>query len=168
LDFRIRGYEPSDLDPCRQLWLELTEWHRQIYESPGIGGDDPGRKFDEHLERVGAANIWVAEADGTVIGMTGLIPSDNESELEPIIVTSAWRKLGVGLALAETVFETARARGDRSVTVKPVARNESALQFFHTLGFDALGQLELIADLRPPGDQKWRAGASLAGREFRL
>ena len=45
----IRLYKPGDLETCRELWVELTEWHRQIYDSPGIGGADPGKQFDEHL-----------------------------------------------------------------------------------------------------------------------
>jgi ribosomal protein S18 acetylase RimI-like enzyme len=165
---RIRDYGQSDLEACRQLWLELTEWHRQIYESPGIGGDDPGRKFDEHLDRVGADNIWIAESGGSAVGMTGLIASEGEAELEPIVVATGWRGRGVGEALARTVLDAARKRGERQLLTRPVARNDAALAFFHRLGFDALGQLELIADLRPLDEQVWRAGPVLAGRTFRL
>lgn len=107
---RIRGFEASDTEACRQLWVELTEWHRHIYESPAIGGDDPGRKFDEHLDRVGAANIWLAERDGKPVGMTGLIPAESESELEPIVVSPSWRGQGIGVALARTV-STLRGNG---------------------------------------------------------
>jgi GNAT superfamily N-acetyltransferase len=168
VSFQIRNYEPSDLDACRQLWVELTEWHREIYGSPTIGGDDPGGKFDEHLERVGGDNIWIAESDGTAIGMTGMIVSAHECELEPIVVTPAWRGCGVGRALGLTVLDAARKRGARQLLVRPVARNDEALKFFHGLGFDALGQLELIADLRPADDQPWRPGPELAGRDFRV
>ncbi len=100
--------------------------------------------------------------------MTGLIPSAADSELEPIIVSPAWRGRGIGAALARTILEAARARGDRYLITRPVARNDAALRFFHSLGFDALGQLELIADLRPPETQVWRPGATLADRTFRL
>jgi GNAT superfamily N-acetyltransferase len=168
VNVRIRGFERSDLEACRQLWVELTEWHRQIYDSPHIGGDDPGRKFDEHLDRVGAEHIWIAESGGTIIGMTGLIASVGEAELEPIVVTPAWRGRGVGEALVRRVFDAARERGERRLLTRPVARNDAALKFFHRLGFDALGQLELIADLRPLDEQVWRAGPVLAGRTFRL
>src|SRR4029453_18386226 len=60
----VRGYEPGDLEWCRGLWVELTQWHRDIFDSPGIGGDNPGLAFDEHLAKVGAENIWVAEDNG--------------------------------------------------------------------------------------------------------
>lgn len=43
---------------------------------------------------------------------------------------------------------------------------DAALGFFYGLGFDVLGQLELIMDLRPAEQQVWRAGAELAGRPF--
>ena len=66
--------------------MELTQWHRDIYASPEIGGSDPGRQFDEHLERVGPENIWVAELDGAVVGLVGLIPDDVQPELEPLVV----------------------------------------------------------------------------------
>jgi GNAT superfamily N-acetyltransferase len=168
MNAHIRNFQPSDLDAARRLWVELTEWHRQIYESPGIGGDDPGGKFDEHLDRVGAEHIWIAESDGRAIGLTGLIPSESDSELEPIVVTPDWRGRGVGEQLARTVVDAARRRGDRYVLARPVARNDAALRFFHRLGFDALGQLEVIADLRPPEEQQWRLGTVLAGRDFRL
>ena len=168
MNVRIRSFEVGDIDACRRLWVELTEWHRQIYDSPGLGGDDPGAKFDEHLDRVGPEHIWIAESDGAAIGMSALIASPGEAELEPIIVTPRWRGRGVGEALARAVIDAARQRGERQVITKPVARNDAGLRFFHRLGFDALGQLELIADLRPLEEQVWRVGPVLAGRDFRL
>jgi hypothetical protein len=83
----IRLYRPEDLQPCRVLWVELTEWHRAIYQSLGIGGSDPGHFFDEHLDRVGPAHIWVAEVDGQVVGLAGLILGEEEAELEPLVVS---------------------------------------------------------------------------------
>ena len=168
MSFRVRNFERSDRDACRRLWVELTEWHRKIYDSPTIGGDDPGRKFDEHLERVGPHNLWLAETDAGPIGMIGAVRGETECELEPIIVTPAWRGRGVGSALAQIVVESARRRGDRYVLTRPVARNHDALRFFHALGFDALSQIELVADLRPREQQQWRPGPWLAGRAFRL
>lgn len=168
MNVRIRGYDASDLEACRGLWVELTEWHRELFASPTIGGDDPGRKFDEHLSRVGAEHIWIAEGNGRPVGMVGVIPSTDESELEPIVVAREWRGRGVGVELARVVIEAARQRGDRFLSTKPVARNDAALGFFHGLGFDVLGQLELLADLRSPEEQTWRSGPSLAGHAFRL
>jgi ribosomal protein S18 acetylase RimI-like enzyme len=168
VSFRIRGYDPGDLDACRRLWVQLTEWHRELYAAPGIGGDDPGAQFDEHIARVGPDHIWIAERDGRPVGMVGMIPSTGESELEPIIVASDWRGRGVGEALARVVIEAARARGDQQLIVRPVARNDRAIRFFHGFGFDVLGQLELLADLRRHDEQPWRDGATLGGVDFRL
>ncbi len=164
----IRHYRPDDLAACRALWVTLTEWHRQIYQSPGIGGTDPGRHFDEHLQKVGADNIWVAEAGGQVVGLTGLIPGEGEAELEPLVVCETHRGLGIGRQLAATIVEAARSRGTGQLTVRPVGRNAQAIQFFHAMGFGVLGHIELFMDFAPPERQGWRAGEQLAGRSFRV
>jgi len=165
----IRSYEPRDLEACRSLWLELTDWHREIYESPSIGGDDPGRFFDEHLERVGAGNIWVAEDDGgQLVGLAGLISGESSAELEPLVVASGHRSRGVGRKLAETVVASARRSGARTVEVRPAARNAQAIRFFHGIGFDVLGQLELRLDLVEREPELWREGERLADRTFRV
>jgi hypothetical protein len=57
------------------------------------------------------------------------------------------------------------AAGLRRIDVRPVARNDAAIRFFHELGFDSLGQLELMIYLQDPKD--WPVHASLAGRDFR-
>ena len=45
----IRPYGPSDLEACRDLYTQLVEHHREIYDDPSIGGDDPGAGFDDDL-----------------------------------------------------------------------------------------------------------------------
>ena len=164
----VRNYRRADLAACRLLWVELTEWHRQIYGSPEIGGADPARKFDEHLERVGAKRIWLATIDGEVVGMVGVIQTEDEIELEPIVVSEQWRGRGIGRQLAERVVAEARADGMGQLLARPVARNAAAIRFFHDLGFDALGQLELVLDFRPAPDQVWRPGATIADRDLRV
>ncbi|MFQ5950893.1 MAG: GNAT family N-acetyltransferase [Candidatus Geothermarchaeales archaeon] len=164
----IRRYKPGDIEWCRALWVELTEWHRQIYQSPSIGGPDPGRHFDAHLSRVGPEHVWVAELDGRVVGMAGLIPGREEAELEPLVVSESHRGLGIGRQLAEAVIKAAREGGVRQLKVRPVSRNETAIRFFHKLGFDILGQVELFMDLGPVGSREWRYEERMAGRDFRV
>ncbi len=164
----IRHYKPEDLESCRALWEELTEWHRHIYQSPDIGGRDPGLLFDAHLDRVGAEHIWVAEVGGKVVGLVGLIPEEREGELEPLVVSEPYRRHGIGKQLTKAVIEAARASGMRALKVQPVARNESAIGFFHGSGFNVLGEIEMFMDFRPADRQTWKVGERVAGREFRV
>jgi ribosomal protein S18 acetylase RimI-like enzyme len=162
----VRGYRDGDLEGCRALWVELTQWHRDLYDAPEIGGDDPGGYFDEHLERVGAGNLWVAVDGDAVVGFVGMIPEGRTAELEPIVVAGEARGRGVGRALADAVLAEARQRELRQVTARPAARNAEALRFFRARGFDVLGQVELVCDLVAP--ERWRPGETLAGREFKV
>ena len=162
----VRGYEARDLEACRGLWVELTQWHRDIFAAQEIGGDNPGTAFDEHLTRVGAENIWVAEVDGRVVGLAGLIA--DVFELEPVVVSKQYRGEGIGRLLAEAVVSAARAAGARTVQVRPVARNVEAVRFFHDLGFDVLDQLQLSMDVADRERDPWVAGERLADRDFRF
>ncbi|MEA2001521.1 MAG: GNAT family N-acetyltransferase [Actinomycetota bacterium] len=125
----IRTYRDEDLDTCRELWVELTEWHRSIYNSPGIGGNDPGLQFDEHLTKVGPGHIWLAEINGTAVGMVGLIhdAAEGSVEVEPLIVRPDARGRGIARRLIDIVVEATRAFGVRDVNVRAVGRNAEAI-----------------------------------------
>jgi len=160
----IRRYRPEDVEQCRSLWADLTDWHRRLYEDDSIGGTDPGSGFDAHLAELGPERIFVAELDGRVVGRAGMVVSGTKFELEPLSVRAGCRGLGVGRELAETVLEAARAEGARQVVVRPTGRNAEAIRVFHTLGFDIVARVELVHDLT--GDERWRDGEDYAGRRF--
>jgi GNAT superfamily N-acetyltransferase len=143
----IRPYQPSDLEVCRDLWRELTQRHRDIYEDPTIGGEDPGMAFDAYLENPHLAAVWVVEQEGVVVALSGLLLEGEEGEVEPIVVRSGERSKGIGRQLLEHAIDEAKLRGVRFLSIRPVARNIEAISLFHRAGFHALGHLDLTMDL---------------------
>jgi len=162
-DVTIRPFEEQDASACRALWAELTRWHRALYEDTSIGGDDPGSGFDGYPEQ---ARLWVAERNGSVVGLVGLQIRGRQAEIEPVVVSFDARGQRIGRSLVETAVEAARAEGVRQVKASPVARNALALRFFHRLGFDTLGHIDVLLDLERPKDY-WNTRETLAEREFR-
>lgn len=163
----VRDYAPADYSACRMLWVELTEHHRRIYENPAIGGDDPGGAFDDYLAVSERVASWVADLEGRVVGLTGLFDRGTSGEVEPVVVTDHLRGRGVGRLLIERVVTEAAARGYEYLTIRPVARNVSAIRRFYDAGFQTLGgHVDLTMDL---ADRRhgWHDGARLHGVDFR-
>jgi N-acetylglutamate synthase-like GNAT family acetyltransferase len=163
----VRSYRAADLDACRALWVELTEHHRLIYQDDAIGGADPGLQFDAHLAAVGPGHLWVADDDGAVVGLAGLIVDGSDGEVEPVVVTVDRRGEGIGQSLVGAVISAARAAGIRLLSVRPVARNTDAIGFFRDLGFGVLGHVEVFMDLTERAD-RWVPGETIADREFKV
>jgi GNAT superfamily N-acetyltransferase len=164
----IRPYGPGDLADCRRLWAELTQTHRDLYGDPEIGGVDPGAAFDGYLAEAAEDGVFVAEVDGRVVGLAGLLlHNGGRGELEPVVVTEAFRGQGIGGRLTDAVIAAARARGLRRLTVRPVGRNAAAIRFFHGSGFDVLGRLDLQLELQADRIDRV-AGPELARRRFRV
>jgi len=162
----IRPYTSSDLEPCRALWADLTQHHRDIYDDPSIGGEAPGLYFDRHLARVGADHIWVAECEGRLLGLVGLIVDNGEAEVEPIVVAPGYRGCGIGRSLLERMIAEAEKLEVRFLNVRPVARNAEAIAFFCTAGFRLLGRVELCMELHPSPHGAWKSGLELFNRSF--
>jgi hypothetical protein len=100
-DLVIHAYAPSDYSAGRPLWVELTEYHRRIYEDPAIGGDDPGVGFDDYLATPQRVSSCIAESVGAVVGLTGLFDRGSSGEVEPVVVTDRVRVRGVGRVLID-------------------------------------------------------------------
>jgi N-acetylglutamate synthase-like GNAT family acetyltransferase len=133
-----------------------------LYDDPSLGGDDPGSGFDE----LAGARIWIAERRGSVVGFIALVIRGRRAEIEPVVVSFDVRGQGIGRSLVETAVEAAQSEGVRQIKASPVARNGPALRFFHELGFDTLGHVELLLDLERP-KKYWRERERLGEREFR-
>jgi GNAT superfamily N-acetyltransferase len=162
----IRRYIPKDLEQCRSLWTEMVQHHREIYNDPSIGGDNPGIEFDQHLDLVGPENIWVVETDGKIVGLTALIRKDQEVEIEPIIVASSHRAKGIGQALLRHAVEEAKKMGVLCLSVKPVARNKDAIFFFYDSGFKTLGHIQMFMWIGDSEPDAWKPGPELFGKSF--
>jgi GNAT superfamily N-acetyltransferase len=165
----IRGYSSADLESCRALWFELTEAHRIIYDDPTIGGDDPGAYFDKYLKLVGPEKIWIAEMNGEVVGMVGLMhnPHDGTSNVvEPIVVKKDHRGKGIGRKLLEYVIEKERRSGAQFLTIQPVARNVKAMKMFYDLGFKGIGNIDMVIELREEKKMVWKSCLRIHDLEF--
>ena len=163
----IRIYEHGDYNACRALWVELTQRHREIYEDPGIGGDDPGKGFDAYLANPNRRATWVAELDGKVVGIAGLICHGEEAEVEPVVVTAVHRSQGIGRSLVDHAVGHAREMGVRFLNVRPVARNAEAISFFVEAGFNLIGHVDLFQDLSPSAGRQWKPGIVIHGKSLR-
>jgi GNAT superfamily N-acetyltransferase len=144
----------------------MTERHRAIYEDPSIGGEDPGREFDDHLSRVGPELVWVATSEKDVVGFVSLIVEGEQAEVEPIVVSAMHRSRGIGDQLLGRAIDEAKKLGVSCLSVKPVARNVDAISFFYEAGFRILGHIQLFMWLGPSFPGQWKRGPELFGRQF--
>lgn len=167
MDHRTRLYEPRDYAPCKALWAELTQHHRDGYGDQSIGGDEPSHGLDTFLANPQRCATWVAEVDGRVVGMAGLIVRGEEAEIEPVIVTTTCRSRKIGGKLVKEAVAYARKQGVRFLSARPAARNVEAIRFFVDAGFDIVGQIDLFQDLAPAAGRQWKTGMLIHGRELR-
>ncbi|HKT00460.1 MAG TPA: GNAT family N-acetyltransferase [Rugosimonospora sp.] len=175
----IRPYRPLDHRACRELWAELAEAHREIYQDPAVGGADPGAGFEEYLTRLDLAGVWVAEHERAgVVGLIGLVlggatvggalarpGSQPAGEVEPVVVTARLRGRGIGHELLEYVAAQARKRGMRQLSISPASRNVDAIRCLHAAGYDTLASVTLTMAL-VGGTDTGTAGLDLHGLDF--
>jgi GNAT superfamily N-acetyltransferase len=163
----IRSYRPGDHSAGRQLWVELAERHRALYDDPGFGGADPGAAFEDYLTRLDLSGMWVADhAEDGVVGLVGLIMKGRAGEVEPVVVTESHRGQGIGRALLGHVADEARRRGLAYLTISPESRNVDAIRSLHAAGYDVLSALQLTLDLGRR-EHAWRQDIDIHELRFR-
>jgi GNAT superfamily N-acetyltransferase len=90
----------------------------------------------------------VAEADGRAVGMAfGLFDRDDRGvgHLGGMWVEPAWRRHGLGRALADAVIAWARERKLRELALWVTEGNEAATALYAARGFTATGEEDVLA-----------------------
>jgi GNAT superfamily N-acetyltransferase len=76
------------------------------------------------------------------------------------------RGLGSARKLLDHVILRARDVVVLCLSVKPVARNEEAISFFHAAGFNILGPIQMFMWLGPTSPGQWKTGPEIFGKPF--
>nr|XP_008175828.1 N-acetyltransferase family 8 member 3-like isoform X1 [Chrysemys picta bellii]XP_023969792.1 N-acetyltransferase family 8 member 3-like isoform X1 [Chrysemys picta bellii]XP_023969793.1 N-acetyltransferase family 8 member 3-like isoform X1 [Chrysemys picta bellii] len=98
-----------------------------------------------YLEAVDSC-LWVAEAEGAVVGMVGaVLPKDSSErghalELKRMSVGRKHRGRGIGRALCRTVIRFAQERGYSAVVLSTSMVQYSAQQLYESMGFRRVSQ----------------------------
>jgi GNAT superfamily N-acetyltransferase len=107
---------------------------------------DDLRATPEHIaahlrDRSAFERGFVAEADGTVVGMAclRLLPCLCDpipyAELTELFVDSAYRRAGIGRDLVQRIEAEAHAAGAATLVLMTAWRNSDAHAFYHALGY---------------------------------
>jgi ribosomal protein S18 acetylase RimI-like enzyme len=119
--------------------------------------DDYRARLADAASRDAEAELWVAEAEGVLLGCVTLCPPgspwreiarDDEGEFRMLAVAPEAQGRGVGRTLVELVLERFRADGASAVALSSLRSMTSAHRLYERLGFTRLPE----RDWRPRPD----------------
>jgi len=144
----------NDVEECVALYRQMVDHHREIYQDDTIPyADDSLRK---KLRRTDENYIkMVAEEKGRIVGLLTVEIKGRACELDEIIVAKEKRGRGIGAVFADYTKKTALERGCTEIQVSFAARNVRALNFYHKMGLNCLGMIQLFMPLTDKGRQQW-------------
>lgn len=123
---KIRRYDASDFASLRSLWEEAfpddPPWNRADSAIPEKTGFQPGLLF-------------VAVADGTVIGTVMAGYDGHRGWLYSVAVRAGARRGGVGTALVRHAEDALKALGCGKINLQVRATNEAVVHFYERLGY---------------------------------
>jgi len=100
----------------------------------------------QSLEASQADHVWVAERDGTVVGLvaihvSGSLAYDGDvAKVSAIVVDPAARRQGIGEQLMALAEREARRRGCVLLFLTTAERRKDAQAFYRTIGFEETGR----------------------------
>lgn len=135
----IRRARPDELDEVGRLTVE-------VYVGDGFlhADDDYVLQLGDTARRAAAAEVWVAVADGALLGSVTFCPvgstyreigRDDEGEFRMLAVSPSARGRGVGRALVQLCLGRADELGYAGVRMSTMDRMSSAHRVYERLGF---------------------------------
>jgi putative acetyltransferase len=122
IDLQIRPYRPEDKPRLLSIWRAASEIGHPFFSNDQL---DEQQKLVEEVYLPKAEN-WVAQYDGEPVGFIGLMGNF----VGGLFVAPEAHGLGIGRALIAHALEH-----NNSLELDVYALNESAVGFYHRLGF---------------------------------
>ncbi|MEA3439752.1 MAG: GNAT family N-acetyltransferase [Chloroflexota bacterium] len=103
------------------------------------------QKVLAHLKDYPDYNVYVAEADGKIVGTLALFIIDSvpngipSAIVENVVVSRTWRRKGVGRQLMQFAIDQSRSKGCYEITLSSRMNNEAAHRFYKSLGLREKG-----------------------------
>lgn len=129
--FTIRSFRGSDAAACQQLYREGLIGGQIAQNDTGLDIDD----IESAYMKVPGNHMWVAEVDGRVIGMIGVIHSDGTAEIRRLRVREDHRRRGVGSALLEKALAFCQENNYLKVALDTFVEREPAIRLFEKFHF---------------------------------
>jgi ribosomal protein S18 acetylase RimI-like enzyme len=127
-----------------------------------------------HVERdrAGKDRTYVLTFDGEVAGYFFLWEFDQRVPLLGIGLADAWQGQGLGESMLRFLIDDARLNGRDGIELTTVLTNARALQLYHRVGFEEIGEVDNVAgDGRLVRERRMfmalRPGARPSRREFK-
>lgn len=130
----IRHYVPEqDLAALSRLLTEIESIDRDGEET----SEEYLRSMGEWPNFDPEQNVWLAEADGRLVGFGQVLPREMTSLY--VVVHPSQRRKGLGSRLLELVLSRARQAGSRRLLAYANGKNAASNAFLRHHGFDAAG-----------------------------
>jgi ribosomal protein S18 acetylase RimI-like enzyme len=149
----IRAAREDDLSVLQDIERAAGRWFLDV-GMPEIAADDPF-PLDELAAWAAAGRAWVAVDDDDVpVGylVADLVGAD--LHVEQVSVHPRASRLGIGRALLDHAAGYAAARGLPALTLTTFAEVPWNAPYYQRLGFRALDEGELTADMRAVRDRE--------------
>jgi len=127
---RVREAGAADLAGVLALERDVAEaphWAEGVYREIVSGSGIPRRLF-------------VAEAEGLLLGFAVGVVTGDSAELESVAVRGDARRRGVGRALCDAVAEWCRSQGATALELEVRAASAEAMALYEGLGFVSVGR----------------------------
>ncbi len=145
MSFAIREARRQDARAVVSLWQEMMDFHGALDPRFRFAAN-AAREFEYHFIstiRSREAQIYVAEADGQVIGYIlgemhtrkPLYPAGRYGFISDASVRTTWRRHGVGRALVERLMEWFHRKGATTVELFVAVANPESTAFWQAMGF---------------------------------
>ncbi len=147
-DAKVRAVRNTDAGGCADVYMRARE-----FALPTVPSVHPPREIRRWMadEVVGRTDMWVAEVDGTIVGLMVLDRDLKDSGwVEQLYLDPAW----MGRGLGERFVQLAKERSPAGLQLWTFQVNEPARRFYERHGFvadeltDGAGNEERAPDVR--------------------